>query len=72
MIDKVVVQVYRNTPRDVEAILKDRSLRKVSSLVPTSISLYSGSFQSSRSIEEIAKQVEVVCKWEYDGFAFLP
>ena len=60
IIDEVVVQVYRDTTRDVEAVLRQRSLRRASALVPTSIGLYSGSFRDRRSIEQMAKQVEVV------------
>ncbi|MDJ0713397.1 MAG: family 10 glycosylhydrolase [Prochloraceae cyanobacterium] len=72
IIDEVVVQVYRDTARDVEAVLKQGSLRRALTLVPTSIGLYSGSFREGRSIEAIAKQVEVVRKWGYSGVAFFP
>jgi uncharacterized lipoprotein YddW (UPF0748 family) len=69
-VNDVVVQVYRTKPVDLEAELSQTSLQQLRQQVPVSIGLFTGSTLSARPLSHLAKQVERVRAWGYDGVAF--
>lgn len=70
LIDEVVVQIYRNNRRDLEAELRQANLQQMRKWIPVSIGLYTGSLRSVQSLAKITEQVKAVREWGYNGVSF--
>ena len=70
LIDEVILQVYRQTSDEVEAVLRQRELQQIKTFIPVSIGLYTGPIKSPRPVKTVAEQVKTVQKWGYNGVSF--
>ena len=69
LLDEVVVQVYRPTDKLANE-LANRKLVNLIDSMPISIGLYTGTFSSPKTIDQIQREVEMVKDKDYQGVAF--
>jgi uncharacterized lipoprotein YddW (UPF0748 family) len=70
LLDEVVVQVYRYNTAAIQAELTRPTLKAMAQRVPLSIGLYTGPFGSSKSKQQVAKEVAVTRASGYRSIAF--
>jgi uncharacterized lipoprotein YddW (UPF0748 family) len=69
LLDEVVVQVYRPTDKLANELSNTKLVNLIHSM-PINIGLYTGTFSSPKTIEQIQREVEIVKEKDYQGVAF--
>lgn len=68
-VDEVVVQVYRPTVAEMEAIAADPQIYGLQAYVPVSLGLYAGPGLKAKTGQQLDREVAVTRRLRYNGFA---